>query len=69
MLTFRGVHFSGLQKALKNFTEKTETNYLALRSFEEIKVSGGGGGGEGVQHFLLHIFPLEMRRQTPQMQL
>ena len=26
-------------------------------------------GGEGVQHFLLHIFPLEIRRQTPQMQL
>ena len=25
---------------------------------------GGGGGGGGVQHFLLHIFPLEIRRQT-----
>ena len=57
MLTFRGVHFSGLQKALKNFTEKTETNYLALRSFEEIKVSGGGGGGRGCSTFCCTSFP------------
>ena len=47
----------------KNVTGKIETNDLALRSVEEIKVSGRGTGG-GVQHFLLHIFPLEIRRQT-----
>ena len=47
---------------LKNFTGKTETNDLALGSFEEIKVSKEGGG---VQHCLLHIFPLEIRGQTP----
>ena len=47
---------------LKNFTGKTETNDLALGSFEEIKVSKG----EGVcSTCLLHIFPLGIRRQTP----
>ena len=47
---------------LKNFTGKTETNDLALGSFEEIKVSKEGGG---VQHCLLYIFPFEIRGQTP----
>ena len=34
---------------LKNLTGKTEANNLALSSFEEINVSGGGGvGGAGL---------------------